>query len=327
MPKVLITGVNGFVGHHLTHELRSHDCEVYGVGMQPGSAPDLSQVLDGYYSANLTDTEQVEKLPLADMDAVISLAGLAKVGESFKNPDLYMRVNTLVVSNISKALLEHGGGKTRHLAISTGAVYDSGQRPPFAETGKLAEKESPYVLSKIAMEKENQELRDKGLDLVIARPFNHIGPGQEPGFLLPDLTHEVRQALSGNHEVRVGNLETKRDYTDVRDVVRAYRMLALAKSLDNPIYNVCTGRSIAGKKIMSLVLKNLGAEKKVKVIVDDEKFRPSDAPDIYGDNSRLKKETGWSPSIALEQTISDYVGVRRPGLGATDQEAASTSAA
>ena len=306
MPKVLITGVNGFVGHHLTRELKANDCEVYGVGMQPGSSADLAQVLDGYYSADLTDMEQVEKLPLADMDAIISLAGLAKVGESFKNPDLYMRVNTLVVSNISKVLLEHGA-KTRHLAISTGAVYDSGQRPPFAETGRLAEKESPYVMSKIAMEKENQVFREEGLDVVIARPFNHIGPGQESGFLLPDLTQEVRQALSGNHEVRVGNLDTKRDYTDVRDVVRAYRMLALAKSLDNPIYNVCSGRSIAGKKILSLVLKNFGAEKKVRVVVDDEKFRPSDAPDIFGDNSQLLGETGWSPTIPVEQTVADYI--------------------
>lgn len=307
---ILITGVNGFVGHHLVQELKDNDCKVWGTGMQPGAAADIAQTLDGYFSADLTDLAQVEKLPLADFDAIISLAGLARVGASFKDPELYMKVNVAVVKNISQALLSKQALKTRHLAISTGAVYDARQKPPFSEDSVLAQNESPYAMSKIAMEKASQSHRNQGLDIVIARPFNHIGPGQETGFLLPDLVQQARNSISEGTPIRVGNLDTKRDYTDVRDVVRAYRMLALAESLKYSVYNVCSGRSVTGKKILDLVLKQLAKDNLPQVVVDPKKFRPSDAPDIFGSYERLHEETGWQPERALEQTVTDFVGNR-----------------
>lgn len=315
-PAILVTGVNGFVGHHLTNELKSRDCRVYGVGQQPGAASDLSQVLDAYFSVDLTVPDQVATLPLSEVSAVISLAGLADVGRSFKEPERYMQVNTAVINNLNRALLDQDLTNVRHIAVSTGAVYDSSQAPPFHEDSRLTEHDSPYVASKIAMEKSCQDFRQQGVDLVIVRPFNHIGPGQEPGFLLPDLVSQTRHAITEGEAIKVGNLETRRDYTDVRDVARAYGLLALAKTVEWPVYNVCSGRSVSGQKILEMVLDQLAHDQKPAVVVDPAKFRPSDAPNIYGDFSRLHRETGWQPAIPIEKTVEDFIGIAqgRPSI-------------
>lgn len=307
MKKILVTGVNGFVGGHLSRELRDRGCQVIGVGQQPGASPDVNHLLDSYFCADLTQPQEVNSLPLEDLDAVISLAGLADVGRSFKEPDRYQDVNTSVVANVSNTLIAKGKSGVRHLAVSSGAVYDSRQSPPFAEDSATDASSSPYVASKLAMEQLCAGHRSQGLDVVVVRPFNHIGPDQGGGFLLPDLVKEARRVLQDGSELRVGNLETRRDYTDVRDVVRAYGMLALADTVDFPLYNVCSGRSVSGKKILDLVINNLSPDKKLRVVVDPEKYRPSDAMDIYGSYARLRQQTGWQPSIKLEQTVSDFI--------------------
>jgi GDP-4-dehydro-6-deoxy-D-mannose reductase len=306
MSKVIVTGVNGFVGGHLTDELIRQGFEVVGVGREEQPSPELTEKLHSYYACDLADYESVKALPLADVKAVINLAGLAAVGPSFDNPELYMRINTAVLDTVCKAALEQGAKDIRILSISSGAIYSPGQPMPLTEYSKLAPESSPYAASKIAMERLSLEYREQGLDCVVARPFNHIGPGQLEGFLLPDLYKKVTESQTNGTPLLVGNLTTRRDYTDVRDVAKAYVKLISSSSLKHGIYNVCTGRSLSGEEILSKLLDELNISDTTPQ-VDESLFRPSDTPELYGDNSRLKTDIGWTPEISVDQTIKDFV--------------------
>ena len=310
MVKILITGVNGFVGQHLANELNTRGVRVVGIGMDPNAHPSVVGLLNDYLSCDLTDANQVKNLPLDDVSAIINLAGLAKVGESFDKPDLYKHVNVAVLSILGKRLLAEGS-KIRVIAISTGAVYSPDQPMPLTEGSKLITSGSPYAFSKIAMEEEAVRMRNQGLNCAIVRPFNHIGPGQESGFLIPDLLAKIQTASKSDGIVMVGDLTTKRDYTDVRDVVRAYADLAAAPTLQHAIYNVCSGRSIAGETILEVMLKATGATGEIAVSQDPALMRPDDPKDLFGSNELLHTETGWQPAIPLEQTIRDFVASKK----------------
>lgn len=306
MSNILITGINGFVGKHLAHELQSQGHQVIGVSREPAIHPALANKVSAYYSCDITNAPSVARLPLETIDAVINLAGLAKVGDSYDNPELYHKVNVEVLLVIGNRLLDIGS-KARLLAISTGAVYSSAQPMPLSEDSKLIEAGSPYALSKIAMEQEAERLNKAGLDCVVARPFNHIGPGQEGGFLVPDIYHKIAQGNSaGGNSIRVGDLSTKRDYTDVRDVVRAYVALVTTPKLQHLTYNVCSGRSISGQTILERILSEC-SKQNLRIEQDPALIRPNDPKDLYGSNDRLRQATGWTPTIPLNQTIHDYI--------------------
>jgi len=306
MSKILVTGVNGFVGEHLARELSSRGIEVIGAGLDAAASSELDGFISQYYTCDLTSEADVARLPLSDIDAVISLAGLASVQDSFGKSELYQQVNVAVLSVIGNKLLELQS-KARVIAVSTGAVYESHQPMPLSEDSTLVTDGSPYALSKIAMEKEADALRERGLDCRVVRPFNHIGPGQKGGFLVPDLYSKIQAASQSGGPMAVGDLTTRRDYTDVRDVVRAYADLATAASLQNTLYNVCSERSVAGQTILELLLKATGQTEKITVTQDPALIRPNDPTDLYGNSQRLSSETGWHPIVPIEQTISDFV--------------------
>jgi GDP-4-dehydro-6-deoxy-D-mannose reductase len=310
MDKVIVTGVNGFVGNHLVDELISQNYEVIGVGREDQLSPELTDRVKSYYVCDLADYESVKSLPLAGAKAIINLAGLAAVGPSFDNPELYMRINTAVLDTVCKAALEQDANDMRILTISSGAIYSANQRMPLTENSALAPESSPYAASKIAMEELSLKYRDEGLDCVVARPFNHIGPGQLEGFLLPDLYKKVTESQESGDPLLVGNLTTRRDYTDVRDVAKAYVKLVESDNLKHGIYNVCTGRSLSGEEILEKLVQVLNLTEVVSQ-VDESLFRPSDTPELYGDNTRLKTDTGWEPQIPIEQTIRDFVNSKQ----------------
>lgn len=303
---IMVTGINGFVGKHLARELSLGGHKVIGVSREPTIHPLLTELVSDYYVCDLCDEFAVDTLPLKDVDAIINLAGLAKVGDSFANPDLYMRINVAVISVIGRKLLSIGS-KATVIAVSTGAVYDANQAMPLTEESRLINTGSPYALSKIAMENEVMALRNQGLNCAIVRPFNHIGPGQEGGFLVPDLYKNITEVSKTNDVLKVGDLTTRRDYTDVRDVVKAYAGLATAAQLGHAVYNVCSGRSIAGKQILDLLIATIGQTGKIAVEQDSSLIRPDDPKDLYGDNQRLYAQTGWQPTIPLAQTIHDVI--------------------
>lgn len=306
MAKIMVTGVNGFVGKHLVRELTGRGIDVVGVGREKIVHPEIVGLLAEYQVCDLTNAKQVSKLPLYELSGVINLAGLAKMGDSFVNPDLYMQVNVAVFSVLSQRLLAIRSTAIV-VAISSGAVYRSDQPMPLIEKSFLIAEGSPYAFSKIAMEQEALRLRKLGLKCAVARPFNHIGPGQETGFLVPDLYEKIQAARSTDGIVRVGDLSTKRDYTDVRDVVRAYADLALGAELSESIYNVCSGNSTDGETILAAMLKATGAKNDIIIKQDPTLIRPNDPKDLFGSNRLLHAATGWQPVIPLERTIQDFV--------------------
>lgn len=304
MRQVIVTGVNGFVGSHLADALREAGYGVIGVGREQNPSKLISKKLNHYLQCDLTDYSAVERLPLNQTHALINLAGLAAVGPSFDQPDLYMKVNTDVLGSVCEAAIKQNA-HLRILSISSGAVYAAHQALPLTESSSLDKDSSPYAASKIAMEELALRYRRKGLDCTVARPFNHIGPGQGLGFLLPDLYQRI-SGLSNEGKLHIGNLTTRRDYTDVRDVVSAYVALIGAETLNHPVYNVCSGRSVGGQELLGILLKKMGKEY-LELEVDPSLFRPSDAPDLYGSSALLQQDTNWKPEISLTATVSDFV--------------------
>lgn len=301
---IVITGINGFVGEHAAREFKSQGFSVIGVGHDRSANGKVSALLKEYIECDLLDENQVsERIDLTNSRAVIHLAGLANVGESFYQPKQYMTDNGIMAHNLlSKSLSDKMPGRV--VAVSTGALYDPNQPQPLSETA-LTASNSPYAVGKLLVEDIVKYYRTRGTDAIIVRPFNHIGLGQGKGFILPDLYDQLT-SVGETREIMVGNLETKRDYTDVRDIARAYGMLALALSLDHDTYNVCSGRSLSGVEILKHLQEATGT-KEVKVTVDQSKLRPNDIMEITGDPSRLHNELGWKPEIALEQTVEDFI--------------------
>ncbi len=309
MQTVLVTGVNGFVGEHLVKELTDQSYSVIGVGREANAQLGITDLLLQYVSCDLINETQVSQLPLAKADAIINLAGLAQVGASFKDPEAYQHVNVAVLTVIGGELLRQGLSP-RVVAISTGAVYQASQPLPLTEDSELIREGSPYALSKVAMEMATKSLQNKGLDCIIARPFNHLGPGQGRGFLLPDLYAQIVAAKKTGQPIKTGNLKTKRDYTDVRDVVKAYVQLAISETLRQRTYNVCSGKSVSGETILNLLLEITNSTKQVQMEQDPALLRPNDPIDIYGSYQRLKTETGWQPTIAIKKTIQDFIAAQ-----------------
>ena len=294
--RVVVSGVNGFVGGHLARDLVSHGHEVVGLGLGP-AADSVAELLVDYAAVDLTET-----WPDIPCDAVVHLAALSAVGPSFNDPQRVIWANSAPLTNLCEGLLRQSA-PCRVVVVSTGAVYAPGVG--LTESAPT-EPRSPYAVSKLLAELQSGYYRRRGLDVVVMRPFNHIGPGQGEGFLLPDLVAGVQAARETGTPLRVGNLETRRDYTDVRDVVRAYRLAVEAPNLDAPLFNVCSGESVSGRSILGQVVAALGIESPT-VEVDPSRLRPGDPEAISGDSSLIRAALGWAPEIDLDKTVRDVV--------------------
>lgn len=292
--RIVVTGINGFVGKHLALELHNSGHTVIGLGRESAPSSELDNFIDDYLCVDLTKGWPESLVA----DAVIHLAGLAAVGPSFEEPQMYIDVNSTMITHMAEHYLKQSK-KPRLVVISSGAIYSPNQPMPLTESAAVGFS-SPYAVSKVLVENQCAYYQNRGLDCVVVRPFNHIGPGQLEGFLVPDVINQIRE---GNG-IQVGNITTRRDYTDVRDVARAYRMLATAEELNHSIYNVCSGASKSGEEIVK-ILKKLSGNPDVVVSVDKAKVRPTDAPEIYGSPTLLTQDTGWIPTIPLEQTLAD----------------------
>lgn len=302
MSKILITGVNGFVGQHVAQEFADNGMEVIGVGGRQGSREKLSSVSQ-YFTLDLMQSEAAAQIPFEQLDGVVHLAGLAAVGASFDQPHRYISTNTGIEINLFEAALAQKANP-RFLIISSGSLYDPKASLPFTETSAV-KPSSPYAVSKLGQEELGSYYSSRGFECIIARPFNHIGPGQGPGFIVPDLT---RQIIAGErrdkNEVLVGNLDAKRDYTDVRDIARSYRLL-LEEGRAGEIYNICSGRALSGHEILAGILAVTGSSPVIKQ--DPSKMRPSDNPSIYGSHKKITEDTGWKPRIPIEETLAAVV--------------------
>lgn len=293
--KVLVTGGTGFAGRHLVRELINNGYEVSATSTHQESL-EFAEVLN----IDLTNTADVNKLNLQGYDAVFNLAGLAAVGPSFAQPTQYLRVNSEIQINLFEACLEQKVNP-RFLIVSSANIYCVDDLP-LTEDSRLLPV-SPYALSKITQEYIGEYYSTRGFEVVIARSFNHMGPGQLEGFIVADLSKQIAHVEKGlTSVVRVGNLDAKRDYTDVRDIVRAYRLL-IERGKPGEIYNVCSGSTTSGHEILEGLLKNAPTD--IKTEKDPSLLRPTDKPEIYGSNEKIKNDTGWEPEIPLERTLNE----------------------
>jgi GDP-4-dehydro-6-deoxy-D-mannose reductase len=296
--RVVVSGINGFVGHHLTRELVKNNVSVIGVGHEPELQPDIKELVDDYYSQDLASSWP----DTGEVDGVIHLAGLAAVGPSFDNPQKYIEINSSIVTNLCE-YYQQKERRPRIVIISSGAIYSPDQPMPITEDGEIGYT-SPYAVSKVLTENQIMYYRQRGLDCVVARPFNHIGPGQAKGFILPDFYDRISSITDST--IKVGNVNTRRDYTDVRDIAKAYTKMILAPELKSPIYNVCSGKSLSGQEILEILKSKMGRDS-ISFEIDRSLVRPTDIPEIVGDSSLLQNEINWHPEIDIDQTVNDFV--------------------
>jgi GDP-4-dehydro-6-deoxy-D-mannose reductase len=300
----LVTGATGFAGAHLMAALRqSGEVQAYGTSLS-GSA-------DGHIrQTDLTDYDAVVAL-LDELrpETIFHLAAFASPALSFKEPVEAVTSTLTMQINLFQACLALRI-KPRIVVVSSGQIYGmtDAARLPLDETTPL-DLPSPYAVAKVGQENLVSMYAKLGIESIIARPFNHIGPGQQPGYLVADLTKQIAELeRDGGQVLRVGNLSSKRDFTDVRDVVRAYILLA-AKGTTGEVYNVCTGRSRSGQEILDLLLRASGTE--IRTEQDPARMRPADVPDLRGDATKIRLDTGWTPEIPIEQTLSDTLAYWR----------------
>jgi GDP-4-dehydro-6-deoxy-D-mannose reductase len=304
--RILVTGVNGFVGPHLVRELKNQGITVVGAASQKAN-PEVADLLDDFIACDLTNLESVSKIDFASIDAVIHLAALSNQGMSFDQPQKFIADNSAMVINLFEATLAQKPERhPRFIMVSSGAVYESSQQMPLTEKSQTTHG-SPYSISKLLGEMLGDYYQKRGIDSVVVRPFNHTGPGQGKGFLLPDMVKQLSE-LGEEGVLKVGNIATRRDYTDVRDVVKAYVALATATEVKNRLYNVCSGKSRSGEEIIGLIAQTLyGPDAKTNTEVDQSRIRPNDPPEIFGSTELLKADTSWETTIPFEQTVRDYV--------------------
>lgn len=297
---VLVTGAAGFVGKHLTRELVANKHTVVAAINHKEQPIDDAETI----SVDLSDKDQVEsKIDFRHIDAVIHLAGLAVVGASFDEPMKYLEVNAGIEVNLYEACLKQQV-RPKMLIVSSGVLYDPTSPMPLTEDSRIAPT-NPYGISKVAQELFAQYYQKRGFSSVIVRPFNHIGPGQNPGFIVPDLAQQIIEGEKGKtKEICVGNLDARRDFTDVRDIVNAYRLL-IESDVESGIFNVCSGNSISGKELLDMMLARSLA--RLAIVSDPSKMRPADIQEITGDHTKITSATGWLPQHSLEQTIDDVL--------------------
>jgi GDP-4-dehydro-6-deoxy-D-mannose reductase len=303
MKTILVTGSGGFVGKHLLKELSEHSYGIIGIDKVKDASSKNVEVL----SVDLMNPKDVAKIDFKKIEAVIHLAGLAAVGPSFDEPMQYITTNMGIQVNLFEEALKQNA-RPRFLIISSGSIYNPGVKMPLDEKSELLAG-SPYAVSKMGQESVAAYYQNRGFECVIARPFNHIGPGQGLGFLIPDIAQQIVESEKGQRDhIELGNLDSKRDYTDVRDIVRAYRLL-VEKAKAGETYNVCSGVAVSGNVILETLIKL--SKVKIKVENDPARMRPSDAPILYGSNKKLRQHTGWSPEIKLATTLDDVLSDMR----------------
>ncbi|HEY5385337.1 MAG TPA: GDP-mannose 4,6-dehydratase [Acidimicrobiales bacterium] len=289
--RALITGGKGFVGQWLAAHLKDCDDDVSVIDIE-------TDVADGAALRRV----MTEVAP----DAVYHLAAMTHVGESWENPSQVLRVNVLGTAEVLAAARTLGSS-VRVLVVSSAEVYGvvTSEQLPLREDTPT-KPASPYAASKLAAEAVAlQAWRGFGQPVVVVRPFNHIGPGQSPNFFVPALAKRIVEARrSGARSLPVGNLTTRRDFTDVRDVVVAYRLL-VERGDSGTVYNVCSGRDVAMSEVARELLDLSGAE--LTLETDPSLLRPVDVPVLRGSAELLTATTGWEPRIPLATTLADVL--------------------
>jgi GDP-4-dehydro-6-deoxy-D-mannose reductase len=301
--RATVTGAGGFVGPHLVAHLRAHGDDVTEMDVA------------GPVRIDVTDADTtLACIEDARPDVVYHLAALSHVGASWSSPGASFRVNAEGTLHVLRACLE--AKVPRVVVILSSEVYGHAEPEllPLREDAPLRPV-TPYGASKAAADVValQMHLADH-LDVVRVRPFGHTGPGQSDQFVVPALATRIARAeRDGVDEIPVGSLTAVRDLSDVRDVVRAYRLLA-EQGAAGEAYNVCSGVGVSIQEIADQLLAH--ATRPIRLVTDPALVRPVDAPRMVGDNTKLRTATGWTPEYPLAQTLADVLDAARARVAA-----------
>ena len=311
MRRVLVTGVTGFAGSHLVdYMLTRNDCEIFGIQRWRSPLENIEHVKDKItlVECDLRDASSTrDTLERIRPDWIFHLAAQSFVPTSWSAPTESLTTNVLGELNIFEAVRRIGLNCRIQLACSSeeyGMVY--ADELPIKETNPLRPL-SPYAVSKVAQDMLGyQYWMSWKVDCVRTRGFNHEGPRRGPVFVASDFAKQIADIEKGRKEpvLHVGNLEAKRDFTDVRDMVRGY-WLALEKCEPGEVYNLCSGKAYSIREVLDLLLGMTQA--KIEVRQDRLRLRPSDVPVLLGDRTKFTLATGWEPAIPFEQTLRDML--------------------
>lgn len=294
--KALVTGSEGFVGTYLSKELAENGYEVIRCSLEGG---------DGFRKLDILDLKAVKEIIREERpDVIFHLAGQANVAYSWKNPQLTMNLNINGILNVLEAVRDHA---PESIVIGAGSSDEYGV---LGENGKNVTEDTPlnpvtpYAISKVAQEKAAFcYAKANHLDVRMVRCFNLCGVGQGKGFMIPDFASGIAEIeAEKSKELLVGNLDSARDFTDVRDAARAYRLIA-EKGKAGEVYNICSGKAYTAREILNMLIDMAKCEIIVKQ--DPSRMRPSDTPVVYGSNTKMKIETKWNAEHGLKDTIQE----------------------
>jgi GDP-4-dehydro-6-deoxy-D-mannose reductase len=316
--RVLITGITGFAGSHLVdYMLGLKGIEIHGIQRWRSRTENVDHVLDKIfmYECDMRDAHSVTNV-IRDVrpELIFHLAAQSLVPASWKTPSETLGTNILGQVNILEAIRRVGIEPRIQVAGSSeeyGLV--NAEELPVKETNPLRPL-SPYAVSKVAQDTMGfQYFKSYGMDIVRTRAFNHTGPRRPSVFVCSDFARQLVEAELGLRDpvIKVGNLDAKRDFTDVRDTVIAY-WLALEKGKAGEIYNISSGKCFRIRDVLDMLIEI--TRSKVKVIQDKDRMRPSDVPVLQGDSSKFRSLTGWEPKIPFEKTLTDLVDFWRKAL-------------
>jgi len=309
--RLLITGITGFVGSHFAEFALAQGIEVYGSCRWRSKTENIDHLRDRIHliESDLRDLSSVQNLlELSKPDFIVHLAAQSYVAVSWHTPAETLNTNSISQVNLLEAIRTRRDPPPRFLVIGSseeyGLVYDD--ELPITETNPLRPL-SPYAVSKVTQDLMGyQYFKSYGLPIVRTRAFNHEGPRRGDVFVTSNFARQIAEIEAGRREpvLLVGNLRARRDYTDVRDIVRGYWRL-LEDGEPGEVYNLCSGRAWAIQDILGFLLAQATVRPVVKE--DPTRLRPSDVPVLIGNAAKVRKAVGWEPQIPFEQTLTDLL--------------------
>ena len=308
MSRVLIFGAGGFVGSYLCKEFLNNGYKVSGTDKGEGSA--LPSEVD-FYRTDLMQANEVEKLiGQIQPDIIVNLAAISSVGASWNMPQTTMAINVIGALNIME-VARKSEQKPRILFVGSSEEYVISENPLDENTRLNAN--NPYGISKVTQEQFAKLYREQyGLKIYCVRPFNHTGIGQRDSFVLPSFCKQVAEIDKSGKDgkIQVGNLKVKRDFSHVKDVVRAYRMIVESDNC-NQIYNVGSGNAYSLEDMLTYILGL--SNQHIEIEVDQNRIRPTDQPVICCDRSLIGKELGWEPQYNVYDALKEMYECYRNG--------------
>ncbi len=308
MSRVLIFGAGGFVGSYLCKEFLNNGYKVSGTDKGEGSA--LPSEVD-FYKTDLMQADEVKKLiGQIQPDIIVNLAAISSVGASWNMPQTTMAINVIGALNIMEAARK-SEQKPRILFVGSSEEYVISENPLDENTQLNAN--NPYGISKVTQEQLAKLYREQyGLKIYYVRPFNHTGIGQRDTFVLPSFCKQVAEIDKSGKDgkIQVGNLKVKRDFSHVKDVVRAYRMIVESDNC-NQIYNVGSGNAYSLEDMLTYIIGL--SDQNIEIEVDQNRIRPTDQPVICCDRSLIGKELGWEPQYNVYDALREMYESYRNG--------------